>query len=134
MDKNRTIFPLRLSSETSTMVRTMYEMDNCSSQTEFIEKAINFYVGYLTTDKGTNFLHPMLMQSIRGTLKENEHRQSANLFRLTVEMSMMMHILAAGLEISDEELRKLRGRCVELVKKNKGMIRMDDTIHNQGAD
>ncbi len=47
---------------------------------------------------------------------------------------MMMHILAAGLEISDEELNKLRGHCVDLVKKNRGMISMDDTIRNQGGD
>jgi hypothetical protein len=28
----------------------------------------------------------------------------------------MMNILAAGLEISDDDLRKLRGRCVNEVK------------------
>ncbi len=134
MDKNRTTFPLRLSPETTTMVRAMYELDNCSSQTEFIEKAINFYVSYLTADKGTNYLHPMILQSIRGTLKESEHRLNGNLFRLSVEMSMMMHILAAGLEISDGELNKLRGRCVNLVKQNRGMIKMDDAIRNQEAD
>lgn len=41
---------------------------------------------------------------------------------------MMMNILAAGLEISDEDLQKLRGRCVAEVKRNKGRINMEDAV------
>ncbi len=42
-----------------------------------------------------------------------------------------MNILAAGLEISDEGMRKLRGRCVQEVKRNKGRINMEDAIKYQ---
>lgn len=42
-----------------------------------------------------------------------------------------MNILAAGLEISDEDMRKLRGRCVHEVKRNKGRINMEDAIKYQ---
>ena len=67
-------------------------------------------------------------------MKETENRQSANLFRLSVEMSMMMNILAAGLEIGDEDLRQLRGRCVAAVKRTKGKISMDETIRSLQAE
>jgi|GEM_PF-6403265 len=46
-------------------------------------------------------------------------------------MSMMMNILAAGLEISDEELRNLRGRCVQQVKKTRGKVSMEEAIKFQ---
>jgi hypothetical protein len=46
-------------------------------------------------------------------------------------MSMMMNILAAGLEISDEELRSLRGRCVQQVKKTRGKVSMEEAIKFQ---
>lgn len=94
-------------------------------------KAIDFYVGYLTSQNATTYLSKILLEAIAGTLKENENRQSANLFRLSVEMSMMMNILAAGLEISDEDMRKLRGRCIQEVKRNKGRINMEDAIKYQ---
>ena len=47
---------------------------------------------------------------MQGILKETENRNANNLFRLSVEMSMMMNILAVGLEISDDELRSLTGK------------------------
>ncbi|MDY0142652.1 MAG: hypothetical protein RBR97_12240, partial [Bacteroidales bacterium] len=54
-----------------------------------------------------------------------------NLFRLSVEMSMMMNILAAGLEINEEELHSLRGRCVQQVKKTRGKVSMEEAIKFQ---
>jgi hypothetical protein len=108
-------------------------MDNhgMKNHTEFVEKAVDFYIGYLSSQNSTTYLSKILLESISGTLKETENRQSANLFRLSVEMSMMMNILAAGLEISDEDLHKLRGRCVQEVKRNKGRINMEDAVKYQ---
>lgn len=107
------------------------EVADCKNRSDFIEKAIDFYVGYLTSQNSTTYLSKILLEAIAGTLKENENRQSANLFRLSVEMSMMMNILAAGLEISDDDMRKLRGRCVQEVKRNKGRINMEDAVKYQ---
>lgn len=104
---------------------------DCKNRSDFIEKAIDFYVGYLTSQNSTTYLSKILLEAIAGTLKENENRQSANLFRLSVEMSMMMNILAAGLEINDEDMRRLRSRCVQEVKRNKGRINMEDAIKYQ---
>lgn len=43
-----------------------------------------------------------------------------------------MNILAAGLEINDDgDLRKLRGRCVSEVKRNRGKINMEDAVKYQ---
>lgn len=101
---------------------------NMKNHTEFVEKAVDFYIGYLSSQNATTYLSKILLEAIAGTLKETENRQSANLFRLSVEMSMMMNILAAGLEISDEDLYQLRGRCVQQVKRNKGRINMEDAV------
>ena len=77
------------------------------------------------------YLSKILISEIQGKLKETEKRNANNLFRLSVEMSMMMNILAAGLEISDEELRSLRGRCVKEVRKTRGKISMEEAIKFQ---
>ena len=76
-----------------------------------------------------------MISAIQGALKETENRNSSNVFRLSVEMSMMMNILAVGLEISDEDLKKLRGRCVNDVKKTKGKISIENAVKfQQGID
>ena len=40
-------FPLYIFSDTMEKVNMLYETDNCRSKTEFMEKAIRFYCGYL---------------------------------------------------------------------------------------
>ena len=109
------------------------EQDNCKSRSEFIEKALGFYMGYLGTEDVTSYLSKALLSSVEGTLQKTENRVASNLFRLSVEISMMMHLLATTLDITDEELNRLRGRCVAEVKKTKGKIRLDDAVEFQSS-
>lgn len=109
--------------------------DNCKSRSEFMEKALSFYMGYLGSEDITDYLSKALLSSIQGTLQNTENRVANNLFRLSVEISMMMHLLATTLEVTDDELRSLRGRCVAEVKKTRGKIKLDDAVQfQQGAD
>lgn len=117
--------------ETIERMDAILKSDNAKSRSEFIEKALQFYMGYLTSENATEYFSKVLVSAMQGLLRETENRNSGNLFRLSVEMSMMMNILAAGLEISDEDLRKLRGRCVNEVKKTKGKISMEEAVKFQ---
>lgn len=117
--------------ETIDKMDNLLERDNCKSRSEFIDKALNFYMGYLVSEDTTGYLSKILISAMQGTLKETENRNSSNLFRLSVEMSMMMNILAAGLEINEEELHSLRGRCIQQVKKTRGKVSMEEAIKFQ---
>jgi hypothetical protein len=117
--------------ETIERMDSMLKEDNAKSRSEFIEKALQFYMGYLASENTTDYLSKVLVSAIQGVLRETENKNSSNLFRLSVELAMMMNILAAGLEISDEDLRKLRGRCVNEVKKTRGKISMEDAVKFQ---
>ena len=44
---------------------------------------------------------------------------------------MVMNVLVAGMEIPDEQLRALRGRYVQDVKKTSGSISLDDAVRYQ---
>ncbi|WP_313180831.1 hypothetical protein [Lacrimispora sp.] len=109
----------------------LMEANNMKNHTEFVSKAVDFYIGYLETQNGTAFLSQTLLGVIQGTLQNTESRVANNLFRLSVEISMMMHLLATTLEVSDEELHRLRGRCVAEVKRTRGKIRLDDAVDFQ---
>ncbi len=117
--------------ETMDKMDSLLERDNCKSRSEFIDKALDFYMGYIVSEDTTNYLAKILISAIQGILKETENRNANNLFRLSVEMSMMMNILAAGLEISEEELRSLRGRCVQQVRKTRGKISIEEAVKFQ---
>ena len=117
--------------ETMDKMDSLLERDNCKSRSEFIDKALDFYMGYIVSEDTTSYLSKILISAIQGILKETENRNANNLFRLSVEMSMMMNILAAGLEVSEEELRSLRGRCVQQVRKTRGKISIEEAVKFQ---
>ena len=104
--------------ETQQLVKEMCPRDNYRTQNEFIEKAIRFYAGYVSGQDTTAYLPPALASVLRGTVQDTENRVCRLLFKLAVDLDMMMNVLAAGIEIPDEQLKALRGRCGQDVKKN----------------
>lgn len=137
MKNNKERTAIWLYPETMERLDGWLTQDNCKSRSEFMEKALSFYMGYLASGDTADYLSKALLTSIQGTLQNTENRVSANLFRLSVEISMMMHLLAANLDITDDELARLRGRCVSEVKKTKGKITLDKAVefqHGIGGD
>ena len=105
-----------------------YKDDNCASQSEFIDKAIRFYCGYLASENAHDYLPFSLSQAISGTLQVTEGRLSRLLFKLAVEMCMMMHIIAETTDLPDTYLNRLRGRCVNEVKHSTGTVNLDKAV------
>lgn len=128
MAREKIKFALRITPETQQLVKDLCARDNCQSQNEFIEKAIRFYAGYVSSGEAIDYLPPALVAALRGTVEDSEHRIARLLFKLAVETSMMMNVLAAGMEISEEDLRQLRARCVREVKQTNGNISLKDAV------
>lgn len=112
-------------------VARWYEADNCSSQSEYIEKAVLFYTGYLASEKSQDYIAQTLSSTLRGMLSESESRISRMLFKLTVELSMTMNIIAATHAISQSQLRELRATCVNEVKRTNGSYSLKDAVDLQ---
>ena len=119
--------------ETIKSMDNLLEKDNCKSRSEFIDNALSFYIGYLVTESNAEYMSKTLISAMRGILKETENKNASNLFRLSVEMSMMMNLIAAGIEIDGEDLENLRVRCVQQVKKTKGKISVEDAVKFQNG-
>ena len=117
--------------ETQQLVKEMCLRDNCRTQNEFIEKAIRFYAGYISGQEATAYLPPALASVLRGTVQDTENRICRLLFKLAVEQDMVMNVLAAGMELPNEQFHALRGQCVQDVKKTSGSISLDDAVRYQ---
>lgn len=98
------------------------EKANCRSRSEFLEDAAKFYAGYVSADDVVEFLPPIILHALRGTIQCSEERVSRLLFKLAVEMDMMMNVLAAQMNVPEDALAKLRGMCVRHVKETNGSI------------
>ena len=131
MPRGKIKFALRIAPETQQLVKEMCLRDNCQTQNEFIEKAIRFYAGYVSGQEAAAYLPPALVSVLRGTVWDTENRICRLLFKLAVELDMVMNILAAGMEIPEGQLRELRGRCVQNVKKTNGSISVEDAVAYQ---
>lgn len=133
MTDEKVKFLMRIDPDTDKKIKAAMPHSNCRSQNEFVEKALQFYCSYLSTQDTTKFLPPIFLEAMRGTLQCSEDRISRLLFKLAVEMSMMMNVLAIGLEIDADQMDRLRGQCIQAVKRSNGGISFKDTVKERQA-
>ena len=124
-------FPLWFTPETKEQVERYYRRDNCKSQSEFIEKAIRFYCGYLESEHDGDYLPHTLSTVLEGSFTALGDRMGRLLFKLSVEVSMLMHIIAYDTDIDLPTLEKLRARCVKDVMGTHGQISFKDILKFQ---
>ncbi len=124
--KRRTVVYLQPS--TFELMDSILKVEDVKSRSELIERAIKFYIGYLSTNKAMEYLPEVLVDGLKNLLHDNDVRVGNNLFRLTTEISMMANILAVGLDVDDDELVQLRKKCVADVKKNRGRNIVDQAV------
>ena len=109
---------------------------NARSQSDFIEKAINFYAGYLdcNSENTEEFLSPVISSILDGIVKGSEQRLSRAIFKLAVQSAIQSHILAAVTDVSEEDVSKLYGMCVNDVRKTNGVIDFRSAYKYQQED
>ena len=80
MDKeNKRKFPLWIHPKTLKLVIQAYPKDNCDSQSEFIEKAVLFYLSYLASEDGLTALVPILTSIVQSAVTACEERLARNI-------------------------------------------------------
>lgn len=124
-------FALWIRESTLAEVRKWYPLDNCSSQSEFIEKAIHFYVGFISSKNGSDYLPKIIISTLKGIVNESDNRISRILFKLAVEQAITMNVVAATCNISRDQIDKLRGTCVAQVKRSNGSYSFEDAFDLQ---
>ena len=126
--------PLWLYPSTIECMDALLEKDNCKSRSEFIEKAVRFYIGYISAEDGMRFLPTAITSAMTGIVNTLENRMARLIFKLAVEMSMMMNILASTADVDENTLRRLRGKCVADVKKSIGSVTFEDVAKFQKGE
>lgn len=101
--------PLWIYPSTEEKISKNYESDNCKSPSEFMEKAILFYCGYLASIEYRAYLPGVIVSTMQGSLDSLEDRMASLLFKIAVELCMVLHVTAAANQIDADTLARLRG-------------------------
>ena len=125
MSNTKKKFAFWLTPKTKELVERSYQLDNSQSQSEFIEKAIQFYTGYLEAEQDGSYLPVTLSATLEGSLGALGDRLGKLL------LSMMMHLMAHDTDATLNELEQLRGRCVQDVMRTHGMISFKEIFRFQ---
>lgn len=124
-------FQLWIKPSTLEQVDKLREEDNCESRSEFIEKAVLFYSGFLSTKDNTNYLPNIVISTLRGIIAENNNKMNRMLFKLAVEIAIMQNLIASSHDIDALSMQRLRGECVKEVKRLNGAFQFEDALEWQ---
>lgn len=126
-------FQLWLRPSTIQIINRLYEDDNCRSRSEFIEKAIRFYTGYLSSQNAKEYLPNIVVSTLKSIVAESDNRQNRMLFKLAVEIAIMQNLVALQQDIDPILMERLRGDCVKEVKRLNGSFAFEDALNWQNG-
>ena len=128
MTNNKEKYAFWLTPETKKMIEINAPLSNCGSQSEFIEKAVRFYDGYMKAQSAGAFLPHAVADVLEGTLGVFANRMAKLLFNLAVEHNITNHLLAADVDMTREDYNKMRGNSVREINSARGTISLKDVI------
>lgn len=96
-----------------------------------MEKALQFYIGHLTCNHAQDYLAQVIPSTVKGIVDESSNRISRLLFKMAVEQAVSENILAAVCDVDQTELKRLRGQCIEEIRKTNGMISFEEALRWQ---
>lgn len=124
-------FQLWIKPSTLNLAEQFYRQDNCASKSEYIEKAVLFYSGYLSSNQSQDYLAQIIPTTMKGIVDESSNRMGRLLFKIAVELAVAENVLAAVCDVDRQELKRLRGQCVEEIKRTNGMISFEQALQWQ---
>ena len=102
------------------------KLSNCTSESDFVRTAIDFYIGYLLQNESLDYLSPVINRNIKNVIGGVEKNISDILFKLAVETGMTTRIIGGEYNLSDEFLEDLRGYISILVAENNGILTLEN--------
>lgn len=131
MEESKRKFALWIHPSVLEKAERLYKFDNCRSKSEYIEKAIEFYSGYVVSEDGSSYFPEAIVNTVHGALDSFEDRFASLTFKYAVELGMLMHIIAANYRVDEDTLSRLRGKCVNEVRRTNGRISFEDAVDYQ---
>ena len=86
------------------------------SRNDFVEKAVEFYVGHLNAEDSSQYIGELLSQEVDKRLSQFTKTFSTNQYKTSVQLAIIGHILANAFDFSREYIDNLFRQCQQEVK------------------
>ena len=93
---------------------------------EFVRDAIDLYVEWTGRESSEKFLTPALESVVRGIVKDSEDRTCRLLFKMAVDLNLIMRIICTDYDYSESDLKNLRRESVRIVSDTNGTIHLGE--------
>ena len=123
-------FALYLTPEKKARLERRYQEDGSRSITGFIERAIDFYLDYLSANNAGLFLPTSIQSYLDGRVGQTENKMASLAYKQAVELDMVMSTLADCINLDEEYLRHRRADSIANVKRTNGRLRFEQIAKN----
>ena len=120
-----------LDDATWSKVQYHYKLDGCTTQNDFIDKAILFYCGYLQSEYAGDFLPKILGETLEAILSMFGDRIGKLLLKQAVEQNVCNHILASDTDIDAQTYQQMRGKSYQEVLRTNGQISFPEVLRQK---
>ena len=132
VSKDKERFVIYLYPETLEKIKELYRTDDCHSRSQFVEKALRFYIGYLLAEDDASYLPTAMLSNMKSIVAESENKISKTFYKVAVELAMVQNAFAySHKEITAESLAELREAVEDVVKRTNGMLTLEDAVEWQ---
>ena len=121
MSKDKEQIAFRVTPQMKREIDLIMDSDGSRTRNEFLEHAVQFYIDHLLA-RDMSTLPLSVTSAINGRLGMLEDRLSALQFNNSVELDMLVQIIAHIYKFNDTALRKLRSDSVKNVKQTSGRV------------
>ena len=127
-------FPVYIPSEQNAEIDAYVDNGYAKSKNDFINKAIDFYIGYLRNEKNIDYIAPILSSILKSQMTDIERNLSEMLFKLAVEVAKQNHIAVSRGYINEEVLESLNDMCCRDVALNNGRVQFENAYRYQHGE
>ena len=120
-----------MTESTHDLAKKHYQSAGCKSVSDYISKAIHYYSEVNSLGDVSHIIPDYLNSTLKDIVRESDNKHGRLLFKVAVELAILQNVVAAKFGISPQEMDRLRGVCVNEVKKINGTITFDDAVRWQ---
>lgn len=114
---------------TSEKLERYTEQHELKTQSEIVDKAVNFYLDYINNKEAGSYLCEEVQSIIKSNISLTETRLGNRLAKLLSEMviqtGITQKILTESLDINEEDISRYRLEVLEEVKKNPTVLKYE---------
>ncbi|WP_353852885.1 hypothetical protein [Dehalobacter restrictus] len=105
-----------------------------SSRNSFVEKAIEYYAGYLNAEQNVRYFENAFIGKAQQKVEQIGKSLGTGQFKIAVELALISHILASQAKISAEDFRRLREKCEHDIRSLEGVPKFEEAYKFQHGE